>query len=97
LEAAASSKAVVSTTIGAEGLDFEHGKEIVIADQPEAFAREITALLHNPERLRRIGEAARRKVVARYSYTTLKIAVDQALSSLTRRVPPLESIPDVLR
>ena len=39
LEAAAMGKAMVSTRVGAEGLDFVNGEEIIIADEPLAFAR----------------------------------------------------------
>ena len=48
-------KAMVSTTIGAEGLDFEPGKEILIADEPEQFARAVIELLGDPVRRRAVG------------------------------------------
>jgi glycosyltransferase involved in cell wall biosynthesis len=38
LEAMAASKLVISTTIGAQGIDYENGKNILIADKPEEFA-----------------------------------------------------------
>ena len=34
----ATAKAVVSTTVGAEGLDVHHGRDIVLADDPQQFA-----------------------------------------------------------
>jgi len=59
VEAAAFGKAVVSTTIGAEGLEFVKGREIVICDDPASFAEACIGLLKDEERCRRFGVAAR--------------------------------------
>lgn len=48
LEAAAMGKAIVSTSLGAEGLAFRHNEEIVLADDPTNFAREVANLLGDP-------------------------------------------------
>ena len=48
LEALAMSKAIVSTSIGAEGLDLKDGAEIFIADEPTVFANAVTRLLKGP-------------------------------------------------
>ena len=82
LEAAAAGKAVVSTHLGAEGLALEHHREIVLADDPRAFADEVTALLRKPERCRELGRAAREKVVARYSQKALTQILQSALHAL---------------
>ena len=58
IEAAAAGKAVVSTTIGAEGLDFADETEILRRDTPDAFADACVALLTDATRTRAIGEAA---------------------------------------
>jgi glycosyltransferase involved in cell wall biosynthesis len=44
-EAMATGRAVVSTTVGAEGLDVHHGRDIVLADDPVAFSQAITKFL----------------------------------------------------
>ena len=49
LEAMALGTPVITTSKGAEGLDVEHGKDVLIADQPEAFARSVIRLLKEPE------------------------------------------------
>ncbi|MGH9750055.1 MAG: glycosyltransferase [Candidatus Polarisedimenticolia bacterium] len=67
-EALAMGKAVVSTTIGAEGLPLAPGVHFVQADGPERLAGEIVALLRDPDRRRRLGEAGRRLVETRYSW-----------------------------
>ncbi len=79
LEAAAMAKAVVSTTIGAEGLNLIDGKEIVIADGSEAMARAIADLLGDPRRRTEIGQAARHHVAAKFGIPALRRSVRQAM------------------
>jgi len=57
-EAMAAGKAVVSTTVGAEGLDVHHGKDIVLADSPASFADSVVPLLQDVESRSRMGKAA---------------------------------------
>jgi glycosyltransferase involved in cell wall biosynthesis len=45
---------VVSTTIGAQGLELKHGENILLADTPDSFANEISRALTDPELLQRI-------------------------------------------
>lgn len=58
IEAMASGKAIVSTTVGAEGFDVESGKQLLIVDEPAAFADTVLALLDDPGRRRELGAAA---------------------------------------
>ncbi len=62
LEALAARKAVVSTSIGAEGLELESGKHLLTADSPHEFARRITELLESPLERRELGEKGRKLV-----------------------------------
>ncbi|MEK9149686.1 MAG: glycosyltransferase, partial [Candidatus Desantisbacteria bacterium] len=64
----AMAKPVVSTTIGAEGLTVTHGEDILLADTPYEFAKEITGLLEDPELQKRIGKAGREMVTKYYSW-----------------------------
>lgn len=57
-EAMAARRPVVSTTIGAEGLDVTHDRDIVLADEPAAMADRIVRLLADPAERARIGDAA---------------------------------------
>jgi sugar transferase (PEP-CTERM/EpsH1 system associated) len=67
-EAMAMGLPVISTTIGAEGLEYAHGENILIADRAEDFATALVGLLQDPERRRGIGRAARDFVVENYSW-----------------------------
>lgn len=80
LEAAAMSKPVVSTSIGAEGLDFAPGEEILIADKPKEFAQAVATLLNNEALREAMGRAARRRVESQYSVESLRAPLREALS-----------------
>ncbi|HEY6420682.1 MAG TPA: glycosyltransferase [Candidatus Binataceae bacterium] len=82
LEAAAMGKAIVSTSLGAEGLDYENGGEIVIADDPDTFASLVVSLLRDRRRRRSLGCAARSWVVRDHSFTALKSSMSVALGSV---------------
>ena len=58
LEAAAMSRAIVSTSLGCEGFPVENGRELVIADSPRQFADAVVALLRAPSRRAELGAAA---------------------------------------
>jgi glycosyltransferase involved in cell wall biosynthesis len=73
-------KAVVSTTIGAEGLPVTHGETIVIADSPAAFADAVVRLLRDPGERQRLGAAARRLVVERYDWSAVAGDFEAALA-----------------
>lgn len=57
-EAMAAGKAVISTSIGAEGLDVVDGRNIVLADTPAAFAAAVTRVLDDAAERRRLEDAA---------------------------------------
>jgi glycosyltransferase involved in cell wall biosynthesis len=69
-EGMAVGKATVSTTIGAEGLDVTHGKDIVLADDPHAFA-DAVALLLQDEGTRRRYEVAAAATAQKYDWRVI--------------------------
>ncbi len=79
-EAMAAGKAVVSTTIGAEGLPVRHGENILLADEPASFANNIIDLISDPARRLKLGQAARELVASSYSWG----AVGKTLSGVLR-------------
>lgn len=68
LEAFAMGRPVVSTTLGAEGLAADDGRHLLLADEPEAFARAVLALWKDPDRVRTMTREARNLVEARYGW-----------------------------
>ena len=80
------SKAMVSTTIGAEGLDFVPEKEILIADDPAVFARNVVELLRDPARRRGMGEAAHNRVLRDYDVSALERSIATAFQSLQQSI-----------
>lgn len=71
LEAISSGRAVVSTSVGAEGLALRHGEHVLLADDPIDFARQATELLLNPDLRKKLAGAARPYVAAHYSWGAL--------------------------
>jgi polysaccharide biosynthesis protein PslH len=69
-EAMAMGKAVISTSIGAEGLDVKDGRDLAIADAPQAFAATLTRLLQDAG-ARRKYERAAAELAARYDWSEI--------------------------
>lgn len=67
-EALAMRKAVVSTSLGCEGISVVSGKHLLIADRPEAFAQAVVELIKSPEKRKALGDAGRALVEAEYSW-----------------------------
>jgi glycosyltransferase involved in cell wall biosynthesis len=66
IEAAANAKAIVSTRLGAEGLDFADGQEIILRDSVSEIAAACVRLLGDPSAASRLGQAARQKASSIY-------------------------------
>ena len=81
LEALAMQKAVVSTSLGCEGLEVETGKHLSIADQPELFTRTVIDLLQDTEKRASLGNAGQALVEATYSWETCGNSFVRALEN----------------
>ena len=82
VEAMAMGKAIVSTSLGAEGIEAVPGRDLLIEDQPEAFAEALNRLLGDPGLATSMGQSARRLAVERYSWSRAA----QALEGFYRRI-----------
>lgn len=87
-EAMAMGKAVVSTTIGAEGLPVTAGEHLLIADDPPAFANATVAVLRDVDQRRRLEAAARQLVASRYEWSAVAGALEEALVRFTGHATP---------
>ncbi len=68
LEAMAMRKPVISTSVGAEGLDISPSENIIIADDPQDFANKTVELLRDSELRKRIIQGGRRLVESKYTW-----------------------------
>lgn len=84
LEALAMQKAVVSTSLGCEGLAVETGKHLMIADQPERFAQVVIDLLQHADERASLGKAGRALVEVEYSWERCGKALNRALEEMVR-------------
>jgi polysaccharide biosynthesis protein PslH len=77
VEAMAMGKAIVTTTLGAEGIDAVPGRDILVADQPAAFADAVVRVLAEPGLAARMGQSARQLAVERYSWSEAAWALER--------------------
>ena len=82
LDAMAMGKAIVSTTVGFEGIDAESGKHLVAADRPEEIAEAVARLLGGREERTVLGRNARKLVEERYDWNV----VERTLVTLYREL-----------
>ena len=82
VEAMAMGKPIVSTTLGAEGIDAVPGRHLLIEDEPASFADAVNRLLARPDFADRIGRSARQLATERYSWA----GAAQALEGFYRDV-----------
>lgn len=73
---------VVSTTIGAQGLDLRDGEHLRLADAPEDFARALAGVLQDAERRGRLAENGRRQVLEHYTWGQLGAELSHYYESL---------------
>ena len=67
IESMAMGKAVISTKIGAEGIHYTDGKNILIANTAEEFSKAATFLYKNPAKSKEIGENARKLILEKHN------------------------------
>lgn len=99
LEAWAMQKCIISTTIGAEGLDCEDGVNILLADGAQAFAERVVEAISNPALRDRIRAPGRTLVQTAHDPETLARRYHEAVGSVlreaSRRERPLRIVVDL--
>jgi glycosyltransferase involved in cell wall biosynthesis len=76
---------VVSTRIGAEGIEVEHGREILLADKPEEFAAAVLRLLVEPDLFESLRRNARRLVADKYDWGVIGRGMNGQIKQLTAK------------
>lgn len=89
----AAGKAVVSTSLGAEGNLARDGEHLLLADTPEDFMREIVTLIEDPALRSKLGNSARKLVEDHYSWRIIGEKFFQLYQGLT--TPETAPIPQL--
>ncbi|MBA4251874.1 MAG: hypothetical protein C0425_03120 [Chlorobiaceae bacterium] len=71
LELMASNKPIITSRLGAEGINYEENEDILLANNEEEFYNQIDFLINNPEKRFLIGCNARNKAANLYSWESL--------------------------
>ena len=71
IEGMALGKAIISTSIGAEGIGYQHMKNILIADSPSGFIEMISAFIKNKSLSKDLGKNARHLIETEYNQDTI--------------------------
>jgi glycosyltransferase involved in cell wall biosynthesis len=79
LQALAMERAIVSTTLGCEGINVTDGTDVMLADDPADFAGSVAGLLENPLRAAVLGRAAR-QLAAAYAWDRIVPRLESVLS-----------------
>jgi glycosyltransferase involved in cell wall biosynthesis len=82
VEAMAKSKAIVSTRVGAEGIDIVHDQHALLADDPRAFADHVEQVLSDGALAKRLGQAARGLAESSYSWPALVARLERFYDQL---------------
>jgi len=82
LEAMAMGIPVVSTSIGAQGIDAENGKDIIIADKPQDFAESVLRLLEDKMLREKIGINSRKLIESKYNWDIICRQLENGLVNL---------------
>ena len=94
-EAMAMRKAIVSTTVGAEGLPVSNGEHLLLEDTPANFAAAVIRLLDSTEERARLADSSNRLVVERFKSETVARQFDE-ICCLVAQKPIRENLPTPL-
>ncbi len=88
LEAMAAGLPIVTTSLGIEGIDVSDGRELLVRDEPAAFADAVATLVRDQrsggEQSARLGAAARSFVEAHYDWATIIPQLEAAYAGMLR-------------
>lgn len=82
LEGMALGKAIITTAIGAEGINCEHHKNILIANDENEFYEQINFLIENTSKIEEIGNNARKLVEEQYNSVILEKTIPNFFNSI---------------
>jgi len=83
LNALSQAKAVVTTSIGAEGIDVLDNENIMIADDPVEFSHKVIYLLKNPETARIMGKKGRELIKKKYDWRVIELQINKIYGAIS--------------
>lgn len=92
LNAMAQAKPVVTTPVGAEGIEAVHDQEILIANDEHEFAEKTIFLLQNPQRAHEIGVRARRVIENVYDWKTVAATMNDIYEKVVTERPGVKTL-----
>ena len=84
VEAMAKAKPIISTRVGAEGIDVLHDEHALLSDDPQGFADQVERVLSDDALGARLGQAARRLAEASYGWPALVGRIEDFYESLLK-------------
>lgn len=84
LNSLAMGKAIVSTSIGCEGIDVTNGKDIYIADDKEEFAKKIIYLLKNKNERRKLGREGIKLIKEKYQWEKIAEQIETKYAEIIK-------------
>jgi glycosyltransferase involved in cell wall biosynthesis len=97
LEAMGAQKAIVSTSVGVEGLRVKDGEHLLVADDPQAFASSVCRILGDLELRSRLGRSACNLACEHYSWKEIAGKLREAYASMIRSQESTEAARSELR
>ena len=85
LDALAQGKAIVSTTVGCEGIEVTNGLNIHIEDNDDNFSSRIVELLNNPSRREELGSEARKLAIMKYGWQSIASELQAAYEQVVNK------------
>lgn len=85
LDALAQGKAIVSTSVGCEGIGVTHGRDIYIEDDPMRFADRVNTLFDDAEARRLLGTAARELAVSNYGWRAIGADIQRVYEDVVQK------------
>jgi glycosyltransferase involved in cell wall biosynthesis len=86
LESLATKTPVVSTKIGAEGIDVTDGEDILLEEDPESFAAAVITLLKNKKKRKKIARKGYELVKQKYDWKVIGSKIERAYQQLQEQV-----------
>jgi sugar transferase (PEP-CTERM/EpsH1 system associated) len=95
LDAFACGKAVISTSIGCEGLDVTPGRNILLGDSHDKFAEQVIRVCTDGDLRKSLGEEGRKLVEEKYSWVTIGDNLNRIYENLIQKTDFEQTTPKV--